>query len=173
VLDFISRGAIVVLSALSVAGAIKLAPGTAQNSFAEQARITLQPVVRSADEPIAPVAIRRNPFAEPVPPTVLRATSPARTSLGEAIEPLPSNLANDTIPALPGAAPDLASSANGPRVTAIVTGPHPYAMLDTAGVHDIKGLGDRVGGVAIVAIDLDGVRLGDGKRLMVDPAARP
>ncbi len=164
-----SRGGMVVLAALSIAGGIGLAPGPAQRSFAQTPRAPHLPVVQSAEVPLDTVAVRRDPFAEPTAPAVLSATAPARTPPGESIEPLPSNLAHDTIPALPGAAPDPAG--NGPRVSAIVTGPHPYAMLDTGGVHEIKGLGDRVGGIPIVAIDLDGVRLRDGERLPVDPAA--
>jgi hypothetical protein len=169
-LDLPNLGAIVVLSALGVAAAIHLAPGAAPGSFAPTAPQRLPFVARSAADPIVPVAVRRDPFAEPAVPAMVSATLPARTSPSETIESLPNNLANDTIPALPGSAPD--SPADGPRVTAIVTGPHPYAMLDAGGVHEIKGLGDRVGGVAILAIDLDGVRLRDGRRLTVDPAAR-
>jgi hypothetical protein len=165
-----SRGTIVVL-ALSIAGAIGLAPHPTQRSLAQAPRTAHVRVAGRAEVLLDAVAVRRDPFTEPTAPAVLSATVPARTPPGETIEPLPSNLVNDTIPALPGAAADPAAS--GPRVSAIVTGPHPYAMLDTGGVHEIRGLGDRVGGIPIVAIDLNGVRLRDGERLMVDPAARP
>jgi hypothetical protein len=169
--DFISRGAVVALSALSVAGAIKLAPGPAQSVGAEPALRPPAPAIHVAGERIALVTVQRDPFAEPAAPSPLPAAlSASRTLVSEKMDTLPSNLANDTIPAVPGSAADPVAS--GPRVTAIVTGPHPYAMLETGGVHEIKGLGDRVGGVAIVAIAIDGVRLGDGRRLAVDPAAR-
>jgi len=168
--DFISRGAVVALSALSVAGAIRLAPGPAQNAGGETA-VRPPPPIQVPGERIALVAVRRDPFAEPVPPSPLPATPPApRTLVSEKMETLPGNLANDTIPAVPGSAADPVAS--GPRVTAVVTGPHPYAMIETGGVHEIKGLGDSVGGVTIVAIAIDGVRLRDGRRLAVDPAAR-
>jgi hypothetical protein len=169
--DIITRGAVVVLSAVSVAGAIRLAPGPAQSPSAAVPR-PLPRLIVIADERVAPpVMVRRDPFAEPAPLGTLVAPPPARTLASDQTEPLPSNLANDTIPALPGSAPDPVPGS--PRVTAIVTGPHPYAMLETGGVHELKGLGDPVGGVAIVAIAIDGVRLRDGRRLAVDPAARP
>jgi len=169
--DSISRGAIVALSVLSVAGAIKLAPGPVQSAGAETAVRPL-PTIHVAGERVALVTVQRDPFAEPAPPSPIPAAAPPapRTLVSEKMETLPGNLANDTIPAVPGSTAD--PVANGPRVTAIVNGPHPYAMLETGGVHEIKGLGDPVGGVAIVAIAIDGVRLRDGRRLAVDPAAR-
>jgi hypothetical protein len=171
--DFLTRGAVVVLSALSVAGAIGLAPGPLQSPGAEAALRPLPPLVGLADDRIAPVTVGRDPFAEPAPPRAVPAASQAAPTppVSGTTETLPSNLPNDTIPVLPGSPPD--PVAGGPRVTAVVTGPHPYAMLETAGDHEIKGLGDRVGGVGIVAIDIDGVRLGDGRRLPVDPETRP
>jgi hypothetical protein len=169
--DFISRGAVVALSALSVAGAISLAPGPVPSAGAQTAVRPLRRAIQFAGERIALVGVRRDPFAEPASPSPIPAAPPAARRLAsEKMETLPSNLANDTIPAVPGSAADPVAS--GTRVTAIVTGPHPYAMLETGGVHEIKGLGDPVGGVAIVAIAIDGVRLRDGRRLAVDPAAR-
>jgi hypothetical protein len=170
-LDLPNRGAIVVLAALSVAGAMKLASGTAPSSFTATPRQALPYVARGVADPLAAVAVRRDPFAEPAAPAVIGAMTPAPATPRETVEALPSNLADDTIPALPGTAPDVPASS--PRVTAIVTGPHPYAMLDAGGVHELKGLGDRVRGVTIVAIDLAGVRLRDGERLTIDSAARP
>ena len=167
--DLISRSAVVALSALCVAGAIKLAPGQAQSAPGAAAPRPLPSLVQLAAERVASVPVRRDPFAEPAAGTQSVVPPAARTLAVEKMEPLPSNLPNDTIPALPGSAPDPAAS--GSRVTAIVTGPHPYAMLETGGVHEIKGLGDAVGGVAIAAISIDGVRLRDGRRLAVDPAA--
>lgn len=173
--DIISRGAVVVLSTLSVAGAIKLAAGPLQASGPATMLRPLSAGVRTADNRIAPVVALRDPFAEPRPHTLAiaapgAAPSPAARAVGERLDVLPSNLTHDTIPALPGTPAD--ATAGEPRVTAVVTGPHPYAMLDTGGVHEIKGLGERVGGVVIVAIDIDGVRLSDGRRLLVDPAVR-
>jgi hypothetical protein len=173
-LDLTSRGAIIALSALGVAGAIKLGPAPAEIPFAQRSWRPLPSIARSVADTVAPVVARRDPFAEPAPsPAATSAAMQAHVPAVGAIEPLPSNLAHDTIPALPGAPPDEPPATSDPRVTAIVTGAHPYAMLDSGGVHAIKGLGDRVGGIAILSIDLDGVRLSDGRRLIVDPAARP
>ena len=78
------------------------------------------------------------------------------------MQALPGNLPDGMIPSLPQDAQQQAA-----RVTAIVTGSHPYAMLDMAGDHEIKGIGDRVDGRPIVAIDFDGVTLQGGERLSV------
>ncbi|MGD0473589.1 MAG: hypothetical protein ABSB70_10255 [Candidatus Velthaea sp.] len=176
--DLSSRSAIAMLSALGAAAAIGLTPSPPQRLLVATAGPPLPRVLQSVADPVAPVLVVRDPFAEPTPPAVLAATLPVRLphrqfgpQLSETVEPLPNNLASDTIPALPDSAPDPDPAA--PRVSALVTGPHPYAMLDTGGIHEIKGLGDRVGGVTIVSIGLDGVRLRDGKLLGVDPAARP
>jgi hypothetical protein len=60
-----------------------------------------------------------------------------------------------------------------PRVTAIVTGARPYAMFDFAGNHQIKGVGDRVNGTPISAIDIEGVTLQSGARLRVTAGELP
>ena len=71
---------------------------------------------------------------------------------------------------MPGTSPNSSDAA--PRVSAIVTGAHPYAMLETGGMHLIKGVGDRIDGFAIISIEFDGVRLQNGQRLTVDPAGQ-
>jgi hypothetical protein len=53
----------------------------------------------------------------------------------------------------------------GPVVRAIITGGHNRALIDLSGVVQVFAVGDRVGDQPIVAIDGDGVRLGDGTRL--------
>jgi hypothetical protein len=169
-LDFLSRGAVVVFSAACVAGAIAFAAAPAPRPSAKQQSQAPPLVARITADAIAMVPIRRDPFAEPEPPAPLVAAVPARTLAGSNVEPLPSNLASDTIPELPGTPPGATASLA--HVTAVVTGPHPYALLDSGGVHEIKGLGDRVGSAAIAAINFDGVRLNDGERLLVDPGTR-
>jgi hypothetical protein len=186
-LDQFNRGAIVALTALCVAGAAELAP-TAARGFLDEAgpRGVPRPVVALAADTVGIVPLLRDPFAEPRPrnvslasavtpttvlaPTITDAPAPRGT-----IETLPSNLASDTIPTLPGAPADSAGSlgpGTGARITAIVTGAHPFAMVENGGDHEIKGIGDRLGGSPIVAIDIDGIRLQNGGRLGVDPAAR-
>ncbi len=165
-LDPFSRTAIVGFSALCIGGAFAFAPIRARGSVAESvaapARVAYGAVAA------APEAVRRDPFTEPaaIPPPASSNAALALPHPSAAVGPLPPNLSDDGIPAMPGTA------AAGVRITAIVTGAHPYALIDAGGVHTIKGLGDRIGGVPIDAIDLDGIRLHDGTHLAVDPAAR-
>lgn len=185
-LDPFSRGTMLVLSALSIAGAIGLATQSARSSgepHVPQFGLTAAfPAPRSARE-----SVLRDPFAEPA--RTVAAVSAASPNVRAAsndgaldgrsvalradddLTALPGNLPNETIPALPGAPSE--SGTQTARVTAVVTGPHPYAMLERAGVHIIKGLGDRFDGVAITAIDISGVVLANGQRLRVDAAGRP
>jgi hypothetical protein len=167
-LDPLSRGAIVALSTLFVAGMLALAPLGVRGSGEETPLPLGVPAdAAAASNFVGSVAIRRDPFAEPAVATVSAAVAPARLPIGSQVRPLPSNLESDTIPTLPGGAVEVLAGI--PRVTAIVTGTHPYAMLDTGGIHEIKGIGDRVGGIAIVSIDMAGVRLQNGERYAVDP----
>ena len=136
--DLSSRSAIAMLSALGAAAAIGLTPSPPQRLLVATAGPPPPRVLQSVANPVAPVLVVRDPFAEPTPPAVLAATLPVRLphrqfgpQLSETVEPLPSNLASDTIPALPDSAPDPDPAA--PRVSALVTGPHPYARCSTPG----------------------------------------
>jgi hypothetical protein len=165
VLDPFSRGAIVGLAVLCVAVTAAVAPIRARSSGAELAP---PPALPSAGaQAVALVRVARDPFAQP-------ATPPAQTistsGVPEAIQPLPGNVSDDAIPALPGAPQPGAETS---RVTAVVTGAHPYAMVEKAGVHEIKGIGDLVDAQPIIAIDIDGVRLKNGQRFTIDAAAQP
>lgn len=59
------------------------------------------------------------------------------------------------------------------RVTAVVTGAHPYALVDDAGTTRIVTVGDNIASDAITAITAGGVRLANGRMLTVAPAASP
>jgi hypothetical protein len=193
-LDPFSRGAILALTALCAAGAAELAPTPARGFF-DQAGPQGVPrsAVALAAETVAIVPVLRDPFAEPKPqnaalapaatpttalaPTLVDAPTTTNAPVRRGtIETLPSNLTSDTIPTLPGAPPEpaepLVTGAGSARITAIVTGAHPFAMVESGGNHEIKGIGDRLGGIPIVAIDIDGIRLQNGGRVSVDPAAR-
>ena len=181
-LDPYSRGAIVVMCALCVAGAIAFAPLRARSSsdpgVPQRTASVGMPLIAAAERDID---VRRDPFAaEPTPhPTASVMPTSPNVQLGtlpHADATLPSNLAQSIVPAMPGDAvpsPSAPSSGAGtagaPRVTAIVTGAHPFAMLDSGGNHQIKGIGDRVNGTPIVAIDITGVTLQGGVRLTVTP----
>jgi hypothetical protein len=170
-LDPFSRGAIVALSALCVVGILALAPVGVRSSI-EDVHVQPPPLAVTAADRTGPVvAIQRDPFTEPIASVAPASAEVARASGGQgALGPLPSNLSSDTIPAVPGTSPNSSDAA--PRVSAIVTGAHPYAMLETGGMHLIKGVGDRIDGFAIISIEFDGVRLQNGQRLTVDPAGQ-
>jgi hypothetical protein len=92
-----------------------------------------------------------------------------------ALQPLP------PIPAALRALPPNAGAPNGafpfaagPRTTAtvsaVITGPHPFALVDDGGATRMLTIGDRIAGEQVVAIDATGVRLSSGTVLRV---ARP
>ncbi len=186
-LDPLSRGAIVAMSVVCISGAVALTPLRARSSNDPSVRHQLVPALLVSTA-IPELTIRRDPFAgepsntaaagsTPSPatpvstaPTALAASQALPVLPGGDVGPLPGNLTNSTIPALPGAPPAVAIT---PRVTAIVTGAHPYAMFDSAGSHQIKGVGDRVNGTPITAIDIDGVTLRGGARLRVTAGELP
>ena len=56
-------------------------------------------------------------------------------------------------------------------VTAVITGPHPFALVDESGTTRILTVGDRIDGDAIVAIDAAGIRLSNGPTLAVERAS--
>jgi hypothetical protein len=56
------------------------------------------------------------------------------------------------------------------RVTAIVTGAQPAAIVDTGTGLRLVTTGDALDGSTIAAIDDDGVRLTDGRRRSLEPA---
>jgi hypothetical protein len=180
-LDPLSRGAIVAMSVVCISGAVALTPLRARSSNDPNVLRQPEPAPLVATA-VREITIRRDPFAgEPsntpaagsttsratsvsTPPAALAAAQALPGLPGGDIGPLPGNLTNSTIPALPGAPPAVAVTS---RVTAIVTGARPYAMFDSAGYHEIKGVGDRVNGTPITAIDIDGVTLQSGARLRV------
>jgi hypothetical protein len=177
--------ALVALAALCVLGAVALAPSPARSFFSEAVPPPLQFPNAHRTEAAAILRIRRDPFAEPASKPVVSAIAPAPVAEQPSLSvgaggPLPSNLQSETIPGLPGGSPDSGPSSapkvslqpgTDVRITAVVTGAHPFAMVESGGKHEIKGIGDRVGGIPIVAIDIDGLRLQNGGRLTVDPAA--
>jgi hypothetical protein len=106
---------------------------------------------------------RRDPFAvdpqqnAPAPPAVALPAIPA--SLG----PLPPNAGAPP--------PPFALSAQPARVTAVVTGVHPFALVDDGGASRIVTLHDRIAGESIVAITPLGVQLERGRLLNVNPVS--
>lgn len=172
-LDTASRTAIVGIAAFCVVGAFALVPARARGvlDLTSPQRPAFVAAPQFNPPPIA-IEVERDPFesdkpaaiptpgSRTTPSTIANAPSLANRDIG----PLPSNLPASVIPAVPG---DPVATSQTTRVTAIVTGAHPYAMLETAGDHVIKGIGDRIGDKPIVAIDIGGVSLAGGERLTV------
>jgi hypothetical protein len=169
-LDPFGRGAIIALSALCVAGVFAFAPIRGRSSSADVQLRLLPQVAESAGERIAILPVRRDPFAQPHAPATVP-TAPAELPPPGTLGTLPANISGDPIPAIPNQTSDALAAPS--RITAIVTGAHPYAMLETAGVHEIKTIGDPVAGSAIVSIDLAGIRLQNGAHLALTSAGSP
>jgi hypothetical protein len=174
-LDPFSRGMLAAVAALCVTATLALAPIRARSSV-EALVVPALPVALANGDTVAVLDVRRDPFDQPVTggsiaPTAYPRTVRSTPGDDTAVEPLPATVANLVVPAMPASATDQAGT--GTRVTAVVTGAHPYALIDIGGVHSIEGLGDRVGTHTISAIDIDGVRLNSGERLRVDPETAP
>ena len=103
---------------------------------------------------VAPQAQVATPAIPPLPqiPAALRALPP-NAGAGDGAFPFAA------------AAPRIAAT-----VTAVITGPQPFALVDEAGTTRMLTIGDRIDGQPIVAIDANGVRLSGGTTLAV---ARP
>ena len=179
-----SRTALAIGAFAAFVAAYVTTPITARGAGAPP--MTIAPLSRPARTPVA-IAVempRRNPFAgEPATrlhPAALGET--ARVTDVRAV-PAPAFLGADpagpaprSLPALPpnaGAAaqppfvslPPLAPALSQPslRVTAVATGPHPYALIDDADGTRLVTVGDRAGGDTVVAITARGLRLATGR----------
>ena len=163
-LDSLSRAAIVMMSGLCIIVAVAFAPVRARGSSAFALPVRAQ--IDSLANTPAPdaVDVRRDPFSGEPPPSAAANAAPTAALPPTGIGPLPSNLPSSTIPAIPGTA---TADRGSIELTAIVTGAHPYALVASGGSHEIKGIGDRVHGTPIVAIDIHGITLSSGERLTV------
>ena len=89
--------------------------------------------------------------------------------LPSGLAPLPPNAgAGDVAPpfTIPVPAPAQQPPA---RVTALITGTHPFALIDEGGTTRLVTLGDRIGDDAVTAISGTGVRLANGRLLPLAP----
>jgi hypothetical protein len=115
---------------------------------------------------------RRDPFAggdvtarTGIPGLQAHVSGPAMPPLPQipaALRALPPNAgAGD------GTFPFASTTRTAATVTAVITGPHPFALVDEAGTTRMLTIGDRIGGEPIAAIDANGVRLSGGTTLAV------
>ena len=135
---------------------------------------------------LADVPLRRDPFAGADASAARPAAVPPQSQLAMPVIP--------TLPRIPAALRPLPPNAGardagfpfatGARttaaVTAVITGPHPFALVDDGGTTRMLTVGDRIAAETIVAIGADGVRLSSGDTLAVAhgseavaPHARP
>lgn len=178
-----SRAVLAAAAFASFAGAYvttPIAPGSAAVP-----PVTVAPLVTPSPKPtpIAVVIPRRDPFAgEPQPeaaPMPERDMSARTTSEAPPFSPAfapPSARALLPLPPNAGAASQpfpfsTASPAQPPavRVVAVITGPHPYALIEDAGTTRLVTTGDRIGADTIGAITSSQVRLTNGSVLWVTP----
>jgi hypothetical protein len=122
---------------------------------------------------VADVPPRRDPFAGGDIPPALPGSAPPQAQPGmPAIPPLPQiPAALRSLPPNAAAADAAFPFATSPRttaaVTAVITGAHPFALVDDGGTTRVLTIGDRISGDPIVAIDANGVRLSSGTTLAV------
>lgn len=165
-LDPSSRAVLVALALTSFAGAFATTPIVARGEGGVlQAPPPVSPIPPRAPS-FATVLPRRDPFAEaprdapnPVPAPAAQ-NAPAMPSIPAAIGPLPPNAGAAGTPLPPAASA---------RVTAVVTGTHPFALVEEGGTTRIVTIGDALGSGRVDAIGADGVHLDGGATLAVAP----
>ena len=164
-LDPVSRALLASAALACFAGAFVTTPIVARSASAR----TIPPMhaeirepARATAEPIFP---RRDPFAGAPP---LRHAAALNTKIAAALLPVPSiPSALMALPPNAGAAGTPVSLPTAARVTAIISGRKPLALVDRAGTSDIIRVGDRLDGDVVVAIDSSGVHLARGTTLAV------
>jgi hypothetical protein len=154
------RVVLLAIGTLALAGAFVSAPFVARGSGGHDdgALDLLATAPRATADVPAPLRPRRDPFAGDPGASTATKPSPAHAA---SLPPMPSVPAG--LPILPpnAAAPAPTSA----RVAAVVTGPHPFAIVtDESGPHLIAR-GDRLDGSVVSVIDGAGVTLADGSRL--------
>jgi hypothetical protein len=152
-----SRGALIAGALLAFAGAYATTPIVARSAAAPLAAFPSLAPSSPLATPFAPVVPQRDPFArEPAP------AAAAVPAIPRAIGALPPN------PGAPALVP-----APAVRVTAIVSGRRPYALVDESGAARIVSVGDALAGERIEAIGSDGIRLAHGTTLTISPPSPP
>jgi hypothetical protein len=154
------------MAVVAFAGALRVAPTTAQirDALPTPAATSASNVTR-----IAVISPRRDPFAGGFPvvsPLGARKSNetgaPAASipSIPPILAPLPPNAGASMSP--PG-------TTSTERVSAIVTGAHPFALLEEGPTAHLLSIGDDHDGRRISAIDQNGVHLDDGTLLKLSP----
>jgi hypothetical protein len=187
-LDRRSRTAFALAAFAAFAGAYVTTPIAARSAAGTTP--TVAPLPAPVPEPsrFAVVLPRRDPFAGALDTAAagsarsddarlsMPSNGPNDATWPHGLAPLPPNAGAAAMapPFATVAAQSLAPAAQplSARATALITGAHPYALLDDAGTTRLVTLGDRIGGTTIAAIFASGIRLADGRTLplVTDPA---
>ena len=166
-LDAASRAALAAAAFAAFGAAFVTTPMTARGdsgAIADRMPSVTSLPQRTALHNVLP---RRDPFAGGDAPPARSSVVPPLPQIPAALRPLPPN-AGASDAGFPFALAPHSSAA----VTALITGPQPFALIDDAGTTRMLTIGDRFAGETIVAIDADGVRLSGGLTLTA-PHARP
>jgi hypothetical protein len=157
-----SRGMLVAGALLAFAAAYATTPIVARSAAAPLVPVPSLAPSSPLATPLALVIPRRDPFSREPGAAAAPSRSPALSGL-------------PAIPALIGALPPNPSAVAlipppAVRVTAIVSGSRPYALVDENGSARIVAAGDSLGGQQIKAIRPEGIRLAHGALLPIAPA---
>jgi hypothetical protein len=159
-LSRVQRNAVAGAAVCTFAGAVALLPTQAGSRLGPPAPALLH-AKPSTPAPAGPVAPLRDPFLPRVDESADGAATPApsRGRLPELarLAPLPPNAGAGPFP--------FAAATPATQLRAVVTGPQPRALIEENGRTRLAGVGDRLAGARISAIDSDSVTLDDGRRL--------
>jgi hypothetical protein len=168
-----SRAAIVAAALACFSGAFALAPLSARSAANSQSPLDAPvPAASRALGSVSVISPRRDPFAG-APENDAATTTPGTQLIPRipaGIGGLPSNLTG-MIPLVPGAG--VAGRSEPTRISAVVTGVHPYALVVENNETVIKAVGDKIDGLAIVGITIDGVMLEGGNLRRVTSSLLP
>jgi len=172
-LDRRSRAAIVIIALACFIGAFGFAPLSARSAadtLAFPAPLGVHP--QAIAQHLAIIPAQRDPFSGASDADTQASPAPfAIPRIPATIGGLPSNLTG-MIPLIPGM-PGASAPGEATRISAVVTGEHPYALVSEGTQNVLKGIGDRIDGLRIMSITIDGVLLEGGQLRRVTSSTAP
>jgi len=170
-LDTASRTLLAAAAFAAFGGAFVTTPVVARGAGPVVADPLPSVVPLSPRTAFADIVPRRDPFSGGDAPAARRDAapppSPAAMPVLPPLPPFPAALR--ALPPNAGAGdaafPFATAAHTTATVTAVITGPHPFALVDASGTTRVLTIGDHIDGDAIVAIGGDGVHLFGGTLL--------
>jgi hypothetical protein len=165
VLGQAERVALGALALAAFAGAFATTPIIARSAAIPPVS-TMPSVAPIAERPEPVVTPRRDPFAGGVtatPAPQSASTLPPIPAIPALLRPLPPNAGAGGTPL----------TFSGIRVTAVISGRHPFALVEDGGVTRMVTVGETLDETRVDAIDSDGLRLADGRLLHVEDDHAP